>query len=324
MLRHREYSQISSGRQAINMKEVKLKVPATIANLVCGFDIMGMAIEDPFDEVTVRHSAKPGIQIVHTDSFNLPTSVEENVAGVALKALMNKLGDDCLGFELIIHKNIKPGSGLGSSAASSAAAVFGANELLNRKFSLTELVEFAMEGERLASGAAHADNIAPCLYGGITLIRSSHPLDIISLPSPDLFITVLHPQIEVKTSEARKVLPASISLKDAITQWGNVAGLVSGIYTNDIAIISRSLVDGIAEPARRKFIPRYDEVKSAALGAGALGGGISGSGPSVFMISETRIIAEKVEAVIQNIYQTTGLQFNTYVTVIQSAGIEII
>lgn len=306
------------------MKEVKLKVPATIANLVCGFDIMGMAIADPFDEVTVRQSSEPGIQIHHSDKFNLPTAVDQNVAGVALKALMEKHGDDRIGFEIIIHKHIKPGSGLGSSAASSAAAVFGANLLLNEKFTLNELVAFAMEGERLASGAAHADNIAPCLYGGITLIRSSEPLDIISLPAPDIFITVLHPQIEVKTSEARKVLPSSIMLKDAVKQWGNVAGLVSGIYRNDIGLISRSLIDLVAEPARKNFIPLFDEAKLAALRKGALGGGISGSGPSVFMISETRELAKKVETVIQNIYQTSGLQFNTYVTGIQSAGIEII
>lgn len=306
------------------MKEVKLKVPATIANLVCGFDIMGMAIADPFDEVTVRQSSKPGIQIHHSDKFNLPTAVDQNVAGVALKALMEKHGDDRIGFEIIIHKHIKPGSGLGSSAASSAAAVFGANLLLDEKFTLNELVAFAMEGERLASGAAHADNIAPCLYGGITLIRSSEPLDIISLPAPDIFITVLHPQIEVKTSEARKVLPSSIILKDAVKQWGNVAGLVSGIYRNDIGLISRSLIDLVAEPARKNFIPLFDAVKLAALREGALGGGISGSGPSVFMISETRELAKKVETVIQNIYQNSGLQFNTYVTGIQSAGIEII
>jgi homoserine kinase len=306
------------------MNEVKLRVPATIANLVCGFDILGMAIAEPFDEVTVRHTAIPGIQIVHTDRFNLPTSAEQNVAGVALKALMNKLGDNRVGFEVIIHKNIKPGSGLGSSAASSAAAVFGANELLNRKFSLSELVEFAMEGERVASGAAHADNIAPCLYGGITLIRSTQPLDIVPLPAPELFITVLHPQIELRTSESRSVLPSAVPLKDAVLQWGNIAGLVSGIYRNDTELISRSLVDIIAEPARKHFIPFYEEIKSAALSAGALGGGISGSGPSVFMISQRRSVAEQVDQAIRNIYLHTDLQFNTYVTGIEPAGIQII
>jgi homoserine kinase len=304
------------------MTSVKIKSPATIANLVCGFDVLGLALNDPYDVMEVSLTESPGIKIKHKDDFNLPTIAEENVAGVALLELMQET-DNSFGFEIIIDKHIKPGSGLGSSAASAAGAVVAANQLLKNKFSNEELVRFAMAGEKLASGVKHADNISPCIYGGITLIRSIFPLDIISLPAPSMYVTVVHPQIEVKTSDAREILRKEVLLKDAIKQWGNIAGLVAGFTKNDYGLISRSLEDVIIEPVRSMLIPGFDDVKKRSIDAGALGGGIAGSGPSIFMLSEKEITAKKVEGIMKDIYDSTGLKYHTYVTTINNEGISI-
>jgi homoserine kinase len=305
------------------MKKVKVHVPATVANLVCGFDILGMALNEPYDEMELTLTEKPGISIKHTDGFHLPETAEENVAGVALQALMEEYGKP-VGFDLTVHKNIKPGSGLGSSAAGSAGAVVAANHLLGDPFSKEDLVRFAMNGEKLATGVKHADNIAPAIYGGITLIRSILPLDIISLGSPSLYVTVVHPQIEVKTSDARQILRKEIQLKAAIKQWGNIAGLVTGILKDDHKLIGRSLDDGIIEPVRSILIPGFDEVKQKSLEAGALGGGISGSGPSIFMLSESKETAVKVENEMKLVYQKAGIEFRSCVTTINSEGVKII
>lgn len=305
------------------MKKIKVAVPATVANLVCGFDILGMALNDPCDIMEVELTDEPTVSIKHTDGFNLPEAAEKNVAGVALQALMDDYGKN-IGFNVIVNKSIKPGSGLGSSAAGSAGAVAAANHLLNNHFSNEDLVKFAMNGEKLATGVKHADNVAPCIYGGITLVRSVFPLDIISLPAPDLFVTVVHPQIEVKTADARQILRKEVALKSAIKQWGNIAGLVTGILKNDIPLIGRSLEDVIIEPVRSILIPGFDEVKSKSKEAGALGGGISGSGPSVFMLSENEIIARQVEKIMTDVYSTIGIEYKTYVTTINSNGVKII
>ncbi|MEJ7675732.1 MAG: homoserine kinase [Chitinophagaceae bacterium] len=202
--------------------------------------------------------------------------------------------------------------------------VVAANHLLRNKFSKQDLVRFAMAGEKLASGVKHADNISPCIYGGVTLIRSIFPLDIITLPAPPMFVTVVHPQIEVKTSDAREILRKEVLLKDAIKQWGNIAGLVAGFMQNDYGLISRSLEDVIIEPVRSMLIPGFDEVKKRSIDAGALGGGIAGSGPSIFMLCKEENIAKKVEAIMKDIYDSMGLAFHTYVTTINNNGITII
>ncbi len=305
------------------MPKVKIHIPATVANMVCGFDILGMAINDPCDEMEVSLSDVPGIRIKHLDEYNLPTDPEKNVSGVSLMALIQEYNKP-IGFDLIINKHIKPGSGLGSSAAAAAGAVVAANHLLGNIFSKEDLVRFAMHGEKLASGVKHADNIAPCIYGGVTLIRSIFPLDIISLPSPALYVTVVHPQIEVKTSDARQILRKEILLKDAIYQWGNIGGLVAGLLKNDIALISRSLEDVIIEPVRSMLIPGFDEVKKKSKAVGALGGGISGSGPSIFMLSENEDIAKQVEVVMIEIYNAIGIDYKTYVTTINNEGAKIL
>ena len=229
-----------------------------------------------------------------------------------------------IGFEVIIDKKIKPGSGIGSSAASAAGAVVAANYLLGNPFSKEDLVRFALFGEKVASGVKHADNIAPCIYGGITLIRSIFPLDIVSIPAPTLHVTVVHPQIEVRTSDARQILRKQVLLKDAIRQWGNIAGLVAGFTTNDYDLIGRSLEDVIIEPVRSMLIPGFDQVKQQCKSAGALGGGISGSGPSIFMLSKDETTARQLQTIMHDIYQRIGLDHHTYVTTINQQGVQII
>jgi homoserine kinase len=304
------------------MNSISIKSPATIANLVCGFDILGLALEEPYDIMTLETKDSPGLEIIHLDNHDLPTVPEHNVAGAALLALMEEMPEK-KGLLLKVDKKIKPGSGLGSSAASAAGAVFAANKLLGDIFSNDDLIRFAMFGEKVASGVKHADNITPCLLGGVTLIRSIHPLDIIKLESPELHITVVHPQIEVRTADARQILKTEVSLKKAIKQWGNIAGLVAGLMKGDHDLIGRSLEDVIIEPARSILIPGFEEVKKRSLEAGALGGGISGSGPSIFMLSKTKAIATSVASVMEEIFNGLGIDHKTYVTRLNHQGITI-
>lgn len=305
------------------MKTITVKSPGTVANLVCGFDILGLALNEPFDIMKLTLIDEPKVVIINKDDFNLPTDPEKNVAGVVLLSIMEKM-DNKTGFEIEIEKHIKPGSGIGSSAASAAGAAVAANYLLGNIFSNDDVVQFAMNGEKLASGVKHADNIAPCILGGVSLIRSIHPLDIIAIPSPDLYVTVVHPQIEVRTSDARQILRKQVLLKDAIKQWGNIAGLVTGFLKNDYDLIGRSLEDVIIEPVRSILIPGFNEVKQKCKEAGALGGGISGSGPSIFMLSINEDIAKATEKVMKEEYEKIGVEYYTYVTTINKKGVEVI
>ncbi len=302
------------------MNEIHVHAPATVANVVCGFDVLGFALGEPFDELLIRRIPEPEVRLLNKTLYPLPIEPLKNVAGVALLELM-KAGALSGGFEVEFLHKIKPGSGIGSSAASAAGVVAGANELLGGIFNKEELVKFAMKGEKLASGAEHADNIAPCIYGGITLVRSNNPLDIIPLAAPELYVSIVHPGIELKTSDARSILKEKVLLKDAVKQWANVAALVAGIMKNDHALIGRSLEDVIIEPVRSILIPEFEALKRQSLEAGALGGGISGSGPSVFMLSSTLQIAKRVEQAFHQIYATTGISFNTYVTAINTDGV---
>ena len=302
------------------MKQVSVLAPATVANVVCGFDCLGFALSEPCDEMTVRKIYEKNVRIINRDGFNLPTESEKNVAGAALVAMLEKLDSD-FGFEIESAKNIKPGSGIGSSAASAVGAVIAANALLDEKFCEAELLEFAMAGEFVASQGRHADNVAPCFYGGFTLVRSTNPLDIVTLDFPPMFVTLIHPQIEIKTSDARKMLPTEISLAAAIRQWSNLGALVAALSKGDYELIARSLEDILIEPVRKVLIPKFDEIKSESLKAGALGGGISGSGPSVFMLSETLETARNVEKAIWEIYDETEIDYKVYVTEISSEGV---
>jgi homoserine kinase len=305
------------------MNQVTIKSPATVANLVCGFDVLGMCLSEPSDVMHVKLLSEKKVIINNTNNHHLPTDPSQNTAGAPLLAMLEEINDE-IGFEISIEKNIKPGSGIGSSAASAAGAVVAANHLLGNTFHKEDLVRFAMFGEKVASGVKHADNIAPCIYGGITLIRSIFPLDIVPIPAPELHITVVHPQIEVRTADARQILRKEVLLKDAIRQWGNIAGLVAGFMKNDYDLIGRSLEDVIIEPVRSMLIPGFDEVKKQCKRAGALGGGISGSGPSIFMMCSDQPTAIAVEQVMKNIYDNMELAYYTYVTTINHSGVRIV
>jgi homoserine kinase len=304
------------------MEEIKVFCPATIANVSCGFDVLGLALDAVGDEMTVRKTAKKGIAITKIMGQDLPLETAKNVSGVAGMALLEKSGYQG-GFEIEIDKKIKPGSGIGSSAASSAGAVWAMNELLGKPFSNLELVKFAMQGEKLASDVAHADNVAPAIYGGFTLVRSYDPLDVISIPTPsELFATVIHPQIEIKTSDSRKILKTNITLEKGIQQWGNVGGLIAGLFKNDYDLIGRSLEDHIVEPIRSILIPGFDHVKSSAMGVGALGCGISGSGPSIFALSKGENVAQRVAESMKEVYGTIGIPFDIHISKVNTEGIK--
>lgn len=301
-------------------ESIRIKAPATVANIVCGFDVLGMAVNDPYDDMIVRLTGEPGIRIKHTDDFGLPEEADKNVAGVALMKMLSQF-ENPPGVEVTIHKNIMPGSGLGSSAASSTGAVAAVSHLLNNPFTNNQLLQFAAEGERLASGAAHFDNVTPCLLGGITLINSFHELTATSLSFPPLWCTIIHPQIEVKTADSRRIIKKEIALHTAIHQWANIAGLITGFFKHDYDLISKSLEDVIFEPSRSILIPGFSEVKNKSIAAGALGGGISGSGPSIFMFSKDEQTARLVEKEMNAIYDKIGLEYKTYVTTIKSTSL---
>jgi len=306
------------------MKEITIFSPATVANVSCAFDIMGFAVEQAGDRMTFRETAEKGIRIVMKNYRELPSVPEKNVAGVVALAMIEKSQPD-FGILIEIEKGILPGSGMGSSGASAGGTAFGVNKLLDKPFGKIELVQFAMLGEALASGVAHADNVAPNLFGGFTLVRSTNPLDVIPLHTPEkLSVSLIHPLIEVKTKNARNILKKSLLLKDAVMQWGNVAGLVSGLFTEDYDLIARSMHDGIVEPVRSMLIPMFDELKQAALDAGALGCSISGSGPSVFALSSDLVTAGEVTEAMRKIYAGKDVPFETFTSGIDKKGCRVL
>lgn len=307
------------------MNEIKIFSPATVANVACGFDVLGFCLDSVGDEMTIRKNDKKGIFITKIDGgFNLPFEAELNVAGVSALAMYESLNLD-FGFEIEINKKIKPGSGIGSSAASAVGSVFGMNELLGRPYTKTQLTEFAVKGEALASKCEHADNLAPALFGGFTLVKSLKPLEILQIPTPNnLYATIIHPQIEVKTSEARAILPKEVALNKAVAQWANFGSLIHALHTSDFGLMQRSLNDVIVEPYRSQLIPYYNEVKTEVLKSGALGAGISGSGPSIFSLSNGIETANNVADAMRNVYSKTGIYFDIHVSKINVEGVKIL
>mgnify|MGYP006148715283 FL=1 len=304
--------------------EIKLFSPATVANVACGFDVLGLCLDTIGDEMVVRKVDKKGVRITKIEGFKLPFETELNVAGVSALAMYQELQPDC-GFEIEIKKNIKPGSGIGSSAASAVGSVYGINALLGSPLNKTQLTQFAIKGEALASGSEHADNIAPALFGGFTLVKSVNPLEILQIPSPDnLYVTIIHPQIEIKTAISRAILPKNVPLKAAINQWANVGSFIHSLHTSDYPLMQRSLHDVIIEPHRSKLIPHYNEVKQQTLKVGALGTNISGSGPSIFSLCKGIENANKVRGVMTNIYSNTGIEFDVHVSKINTQGVKVI
>ena len=306
------------------MNEIKIFSPATVANVACGYDVLGFCLDAVGDEMLIRKVDKKGIRITKIEGFELPFKTELNVAGVSALAMYETLQPDC-GFEIEIYKNIKPGSGIGSSAASAVGSVFGMNALLGSPYNKTELTQFAMKGEALASKCEHADNLAPALFGGFTLVKSLSPLEILKIPSPDnLYATIIHPQIEVKTANSRAILPKEVKLQEAIVQWANFGSLIHSLHTNNYQLMKRSLHDAIIEPHRSKLIPFYKEVKKAALNAGALGANISGSGPSIFSLCKGIETATLVSDAIKKVYLSTGIKFDIHISKINIEGIKVL
>lgn len=306
------------------MTEIKIFSPASIANLSCGFDILGLCLNDIGDEIIVRKTKEKGIKILKVTGQKLTLDVNKNVAGVSALALLKETNVDC-GFEIEIHKGIKPGSGIGSSAASSAGSVFAINELIGKPYSSKELIKFALEGEKIASGAAHADNVSAVLLGGFIFVRDSLNFDIFKLKTPiDLAFTILHPQIEVKTSESRALLQRPITLDKMITQSANLGAFISGLYNEDYNLISRSIKDVVVEPIRSILIPEFDKLKEISLSNNALGFGISGSGPSVFAMSKGLVNAKKIRDLLKVNYSKLGLSFDIHTSSVNEKGIQII
>lgn len=302
---------------------LKVFAPASVANVACGFDVLGFALDKPGDEIIVRFSDRPGLRITEItgDKGKLPFEVEKNTAAYSAQRLLEHLGEEKRGIDMEIHKKMPFGSGLGSSAASAVAGVMAVNELLQRPLEKKELLHFAVLGEQLADGAYHADNVAPSLIGGMVLIRNNADLDVHRLPVPKgLYATVIYPHVKILTKDARAVLSDQVSLEKCIEQNGNLAGLVVGLYNDDLALISRSLNDVIIEPQRAQLIPHFYDVKEAALAAGALGCSISGAGPSIFALSASRFIAENVGVAMERIMTNAKIKSELFISPINQEG----
>lgn len=308
-----------------NRRSAKAYAPASVANVSCGFDVLAFAINGPGDIVEVSLKDEPGVEItgIEGDGGKLPKEPAiENTAGRAILAMLDDLGlQDKTGISIRIKKMMPLGSGMGSSAASAVAAVVALHELLETNYTKEDLLPFALEGELAASGSPHADNVSASLLGGFTLVRSQNPLDIVKLHVPkDLIAAVFHPNISINTKNTRLILRKSVQMSQAIKQWGNVGGLIAGLYTEDYDLISRSMVDHIVEPARSILIPGFDEMKESALKAGALGLSISGAGPSVFALCMSEENAREISKEIERILDTYNLTVDSYISPINVEG----
>jgi homoserine kinase len=304
-------------------KSVRVFAPATVANVVCGFDVLGFSVNEPGDEVIARLTDTGGVTIkaIHGDDGKLPLDPAKNTVSASVINYLQKTGESGRGVEIELFKKMPVGSGLGSSAASTVAGLFAINTLLDQRLSAEELLPLAMEGEFLACGQGHADNVAPALLGGFVLIRSYEPLDVIRLHTPsELVCALIHPHIEVQTRDARRIIKKQVALKDAVTQWGNVGGFISALYREDYPLMSRSMQDVIIEPVRAILIPDFYVLREKALAKGALGFGISGSGPAVFALTRQEETARQVAHVVQEHLQTQGIDSDTYISSINDRG----
>jgi homoserine kinase len=300
---------------------IKVFAPASVANIACGYDILGLALDKPGDEIIIRFSNKPGLHITKITGGKLPYEVEKNTAGFAALKLLEHLGESGRGIEMEIHKKMAFGSGLGSSAASAVAGVMAVNELLKRPLIKRELLPFAVQGEHVASGAYHADNVAPSLLGGFILIRDNPTLDIHRLPSiKGLQVTVVHPNIEILTKESRSILSEQVSLKQLIQQTGSVGGLITALFKGDLDLLKRSLIDVVIEPQRAQLIPGFYQVKEAAMNAGALGCSISGAGPSIFALCANSLIAENAGVAMEKVFRDLKVESTVFYSGINQEG----
>lgn len=306
------------------MDKIKVFSPGSITNLSCGYDILGVCLNNRGDEITVTKTENKGIIIKSNDNYNISNDINKNVAGIAAQALLKKTSTE-FGFEIEIKKGIKPGSGIGSSAASSAGTVFAINQLLDSPFSQLDLIKFSMEGEKFVSDSYHADNVAPIILGGITLVRSINEIDVIKLPTPkSLEVIIIRPNIEIKTSDSRKVLRKKIKIEEMVQQSANLGSFVSSLYNEDFNLMSRSIVDIIAEPNRRILIPEFDNIIKLSKINGAIAAGISGSGPSIFSLSKDTNISEKILKATTDHYNKLGISYDGFISKINTTGIKIL
>ena len=306
-------------------KQIRVFAPATIANVAAGYDVLGIALEQPGDIVAASRTADKGLMFsLEGSSVEVPSG-ENNVAAHVAKLMLDEI-DPPFGVNMILTKKMPLGSGLGSSGASCAAAALAVNSLLLKPLPRKELIRFAMEGERLASGSPHADNVAPALLGGVCLIRSYTPLDIIQLPTKcRLFWVIARPHLVIHTQDARNIMPKSISLATAIEQWGNLGALIAGLMQGDSVLIGKSLVDSVAEPVRAPLIPAYGDVKREALASGAIAFSISGSGPSVFAVTPSLAVGKQVaNSIRQSFNKFAQIDCDTYVSRINQEGARVL
>jgi homoserine kinase len=301
-------------------QSIKVFAPASVSNVGSGYDIMGFAIEQPGDIIEVFLNDSGKISIENCSDSNIPVD-SSNVVFPAIKKMLLEAGNK-RGVHLRFISKINPGSGIGSSAASSSGAVFAVNELMGLPFTRIDLVRFAMEGEKLVSGEAHADNVAPCILGGFTLVRSYNPLDIIQVPYPaNLICTVVQPEISIRTADSREVVKKDISVKDAVIQTGNASALIVGLMSGDLDLVGRSVHDVIAEPYRKTLIPGYIEAKKSVMDSGAIAVNISGSGPSIFAFNKNKAEAIKTGKIISSVFTSLGINSDTYISPISDIGV---
>ncbi len=306
---------------------VRVFAPATVANVVCGFDVLGFAVNEPGDEVIMRLTNKPGITIskITGDDGRLPLNPAKNTVSVSVQHYLQSIGRTEVGLDIELHKKMPIGSGLGSSSASTVAGLFAAKTLLGDASDCVPLLPFAMKGEEMACGHGHADNVAPALLGGFVLVRSYEPLEVIRLPHPTgLYAAIVFPDVDVPTREARQIIRSKILLKDAVTQWGNIAGLVSGLFMQDIDLIGRSMQDILVEPVRSMLIPDFYRLRELAMEAGAVGFGISGSGPSVFALTKDEATARQITQRLQKHLNTIQIGSQIYVSPVNAEGPKIL
>ncbi len=305
-----------------NYRNIRVFAPASVSNLNCGFDVLGFALDQPGDEVvlTLDESQSVHLDVITGDYGLLPKEVHKNTASAVIQLYLQQIGIQ-QGVGVTLHKNMPLNSGLGSSAASSVAALVAINSLMGEPLRREQLLPLAMEGERLACGNAHADNVAPALFGGLVLIRGGRQPEIVPLPVPEnLWCAVVHPDIHIPTREARQILPEMIALKDATIQWGNLAGFVAGLFNSDFKLMGRSMVDVIVEPHRSARIPFFDAMRQVALEKDAFAFGISGSGPTVFAFCDSQLKAQQLSQQLSGLLLNNNINNQGFVSRINTKG----
>jgi len=303
------------------IEKIKAFAPATVSNICVGFDVMGLAIDAPGDEVMASRHHKPGAHILSCNHEKIPMDNKLNTASVAVQAMLDRIGDSDLGIGLEIIKRMPVGTGMGSSAASAAAALTATNALLGDPFRKIELLDFAVVGERAADGATHADNVAPSLLGGWMIIRSLDPADVIQLPIPhDLYVGLLFPHITILTKEARGILQTEVPMRLFNQQVANMGTLISALYREDWDMMSRSLVDMVIEPQRARLIPFLSQVKKAAYDAGAVTCSISGAGPAIFTFARGKTQIDIIGKAMTAVMKELNIPHDLYISQINQKG----